>query len=284
LAKDRAERHSNPESLSRELEEIVRSEYAILIDETPCSSHERQSDSLRSLVDAFVKLGDLERAREICIAPDYLPDTQKYIQLATIENHAHDYDLSIRYADKCLEAIDKENPEGSNVLRAIALNIKAQALTSLGRIQDGLHIQRQATEAAPEILVAWTNLGNLQRIAGDRRAALESYRRSLSIGYDPQTIEKFVTTAVVIGEFEAAQQEIVKALSVFGEDPRFCFLMAHVLVNKIAQNSLKIGGTTAEIHEECRLAASYAQKALRGGFLVEQSRQYLKVLSSLAGR
>ena len=92
------------------------------------------------------------------------------------------------------------------------LNLAAR-LMEQGELEEAISLTQLATQRAPEVALAWYNLGLMQRRRGDLAAALEAYGRALAL--DPNNPECHQNNAVAQllgGNIDAARSSFLRAI------------------------------------------------------------------------
>jgi tetratricopeptide (TPR) repeat protein len=83
-----------------------------------------------------------------------------------------------------------------------------------GDLEEAISLTQTAAQRAPEVALAWYNLGLMQRRRGDLAAALEAYGRALSL--DPNNAECHQNNAVAQllgGNIDAARSSFIRAIN-----------------------------------------------------------------------
>jgi tetratricopeptide (TPR) repeat protein len=96
---------------------------------------------------------------------------------------------------------------------AALVNLAALELRS-GRQREAIALARQATMAAPELPLAWFNLGLIERQGGNLAAAAHAYDTAISL--DPDHADAHRNRAVVLllrGDIPAARQGFRTAIA-----------------------------------------------------------------------
>ena len=105
-----------------------------------------------------------------------------------------------------------EIPLDTRVSLGARLNLAAR-LMEQGELDEAIQLTQTATQRAPEVALAWYNLGLMQRRGGDLAAALEAYGRALAL--DPNHAECHQNNAVAQllgGNIEAARTSFIRAI------------------------------------------------------------------------
>ena len=108
-----------------------------------------------------------------------------------------------------------EIPLDTRVSLGARLNLAAQ-LMEQGNMEEAIGLTRTAAQRAPEVALAWYNLGLMQRRCGELAAALEAYGRALAL--DPNNAECHQNNAVAQllgGNIDAARSSFIRAISLF---------------------------------------------------------------------
>ena len=85
-----------------------------------------------------------------------------------------------------------------------------------GDLEEAISLTQTAAQRAPEVALAWYNLGLMQRRRGDLAAALEAYGRALAL--DPNNAACHQNNAVAQllgGNIDAARSSFIRAISLF---------------------------------------------------------------------
>ena len=83
-----------------------------------------------------------------------------------------------------------------------------------GELEEAISLTQTATQRAPEVALAWYNLGLMQRRSGDLAAALEGYGRAIAL--DPNNAACHQNNAVAQllgGNIDAARSSFIRAIS-----------------------------------------------------------------------
>ncbi len=99
------------------------------------------------------------------------------------------------------------------------LNLAA-LLMRQGLLEEAIALTQDATKRAPEVSIAWYNLGLMQRRSGDVSAALVSYSRALDLSPNqPEIHQNYALASLLIGNISGARESFSKAISLLlGED------------------------------------------------------------------
>ena len=106
-----------------------------------------------------------------------------------------------------------EIPLDTRVSLGARLNLAAR-LMEQGELEEAISLTQTAAQRAPEVALAWYNLGLMQRRRGDLAAALEAYGRAISL--DPNNAECHQNNAVAQllgGNIDAARSSFIRAIS-----------------------------------------------------------------------
>ena len=106
-----------------------------------------------------------------------------------------------------------EIPLDTRVSLGARLNLAAR-LMEQGNLEEAISLTQTAAQRAPEVALAWYNLGLMQRRRGDLAAALEAYGRALSL--DPNNAECHQNNAVAQllgGNIDAARSSFIRAIN-----------------------------------------------------------------------
>ena len=106
-----------------------------------------------------------------------------------------------------------EIPLDTRVSLGARLNLAAR-LMEQGDLEEAISLTQTAAQRAPEVALAWYNLGLMQRRRGDLAAALEAYGRAL--GLDPNNAACHQNNAVAQllgGNIDAARSSFIRAIS-----------------------------------------------------------------------
>jgi tetratricopeptide (TPR) repeat protein len=136
----------------------------------------------------------------------------------------------------------------------------ARAGGSPSAFERSLRVQRALAQSAPDDALAWANLGNSLRVAGDVEGSKDAYRRALAENpFDPSIWSDQGLTLSGAGELEAALASYAKALEV---DPGF--VSAHQNAGRLRW--LAGEDDLAEAHYGAALRRSRAQGTGEGLF------------------
>ena len=105
-----------------------------------------------------------------------------------------------------------EIPLDTRVSLGARLNLAAR-LMDQGNLEEAISLTQTAAQRAPEVALAWYNLGLMQRRHGDLAAALEAYGRALAL--DPNNAECHQNNAVAQllgGNIDAARSSFIRAI------------------------------------------------------------------------
>ena len=83
-----------------------------------------------------------------------------------------------------------------------------------GNLEEAINLTQTAAQRAPEVALAWYNLGLMQRRRGNLAAALEAYGRALAL--DPNNAECHQNNAVAQllgGNIDAARSSFIRAIN-----------------------------------------------------------------------
>ena len=111
-------------------------------------------------------------------------------------------------------------PLDTRVSLGARLNLAARLLDQ-GELEEAISLTRTAAQRAPEVALAWYNLGLMERRRGDIAAALDAYGRSLEL--DPNHAECHQNHAVARllgGDIEAARQGFRQAIALLQSQGR----------------------------------------------------------------
>ena len=106
-----------------------------------------------------------------------------------------------------------EIPLDTRVSLGARLNLAAR-LMEQGDLEEAISLTQTAAQRAPEVALAWYNLGLMQRRRGDLAAALEAYGRALAL--DPNNAECHQNNAVAQllgGNIDAARSSFIRAIN-----------------------------------------------------------------------
>ena len=106
-----------------------------------------------------------------------------------------------------------EIPLDTRVSLGARLNLAAR-LMEQGDLEEAISLTQTAAQRAPEVALAWYNLGLMQRRRGDLAAALEAYGRALAL--DPNNAACHQNNAVAQlmgGNIDAARNSFIRAIS-----------------------------------------------------------------------
>ena len=106
-----------------------------------------------------------------------------------------------------------EIPLDMRVSLGARLNLAAR-LMEQGDLEEAISLTQTAAQRAPEVALAWYNLGLMQRRRGDLAAALEAYGRALTL--DPNNAECHQNNAVAQllgGNIDASSSSIIRAIN-----------------------------------------------------------------------
>ena len=106
-----------------------------------------------------------------------------------------------------------EIPLDTRVSLGARLNLAARLMEE-GELDEAISLTQTATQRAPEVALAWYNLGLMQRRSGDLAAALEAYGRALVL--DPNNAACHQNNAVAQllgGNIDAARSSFIRAIS-----------------------------------------------------------------------
>jgi tetratricopeptide (TPR) repeat protein len=106
-----------------------------------------------------------------------------------------------------------EIPLDTRVSLGARLNLAAR-LMEQGDLEEAISLTHTAAQRAPEVALAWYNLGLMQRRRGDLAAALEAYGRALAL--DPNNAACHQNNAVAQllgGNIDAARSSFIRAIS-----------------------------------------------------------------------
>ena len=141
---------------------------------------------------------------------DAIQDAERYelmlhLALATTPS---DPNSAIDWYRKALEI-----PLDTRISLGARLNLAAR-LMERGELDEAIALTQTATQRAPEVALAWYNLGLMQRRKGDIAAALDAYRRALEL--DPDSAECHQNNAVALllgGDIEGARAGFRQAIA-----------------------------------------------------------------------
>ena len=100
------------------------------------------------------------------------------------------------------------------------LNLAAQLMQE-NQLEEAIHLTTTACQRAPEVALAWYNLGLMERRRGDLLAAINAYERSISL--DPSHAESHQNLAVARlmgGDIDGARSGFRQAIAVLHEQQR----------------------------------------------------------------
>ena len=103
-------------------------------------------------------------------------------------------------------------PLDTRVSLGARLNLAAR-LMEQGELEEAISLTQLAAQRAPEVALAWYNLGLMQRRRGDLAAALEAYGRAIAL--DPNNPECHQNNAVAQllgGNIDAARSSFLRAI------------------------------------------------------------------------
>ena len=126
-----------------------------------------------------------------------------------------DPDTAIRTYRKALEL-----PIDTRLGLGARLNLAALLLQQ-GALEEALQLTGTATQRAPEVALAWYNLGLMQRRKGDIAAALQAYERALTL--NPQHAESHQNLAVARllgGDIDGARSSFRLAIELLHQQGR----------------------------------------------------------------
>ena len=106
-----------------------------------------------------------------------------------------------------------EIPLDTRVSLGARLNLAAR-LMEQGDLDEAISLTQTAAQRAPEVALAWYNLGLMQRRCGNLAAALEAYGRALDL--DPNNAACHQNNAVAQllgGNIDAARSSFIRAIS-----------------------------------------------------------------------
>ena len=106
-----------------------------------------------------------------------------------------------------------EIPLDTRVSLGARLNLAAR-LMDQGNLEEAISLTQTAAQRAPEVALAWYNLGLMQRRRGNLAAALEAYGRALAL--DPNNAECHQNNAVAQllgGNIDAARSSFIRAIN-----------------------------------------------------------------------
>jgi tetratricopeptide (TPR) repeat protein len=132
-----------------------------------------------------------------------------------------------------------EIPLDTRVSLGARLNLAAR-LMEQGDLEEAISLTQTAAQRAPEVALAWYNLGLMQRRRGDLAAALEAYGRALAL--DPNNAACHQNNAVAQllgGNIDAARSSFIRAISLLQEEGQSD--AAKQLREKV-QGIVKLGG------------------------------------------
>ena len=104
-------------------------------------------------------------------------------------------------------------PQDPRASLGARLNLAAR-LMELSQLDEAIALTRTATEQAPEVAMAWYNLGLMQRQAGDIAGALQSYDRALRLSPENAACHQNLAVAQLLGgNIDAARNSFRTAIT-----------------------------------------------------------------------
>ena len=100
------------------------------------------------------------------------------------------------------------------------INLAAR-LMEQGALDEAIQLTEVATQAAPEVAIAWANLGLMQRQKGNIAAALKAYSQAIRLGPDNPTWHQNHAVALLLGgDIEGARNSFRSAIRLFIDQGR----------------------------------------------------------------
>ena len=100
------------------------------------------------------------------------------------------------------------------------INLAAR-LMEQGALDEAIQLTEAATQAAPEVAIAWANLGLMQRQKGNIAAALKAYNQSIQLDPINPTCHQNRAVALLLGgDIEAARNSFRSAIQLFIDQGR----------------------------------------------------------------
>ena len=104
-------------------------------------------------------------------------------------------------------------PQDPRASLGARLNLAAR-LMEQSQLDEAIALTRTATEQAPEVAMAWYNLGLMQRQAGDIAGALQSYDRALRLSPENAACHQNLAVAQLLGgNIDAARNSFRTAIT-----------------------------------------------------------------------
>ena len=108
-----------------------------------------------------------------------------------------------------------EIPLDTRVSLGARLNLAAR-LMEQGDLEEATGLTETAAQRAPEVALAWYNLGLIQRRRGDLAAALEAYGRALALNPDnAECHQNNAAAKLPCGNIDIARSSFIRAISLF---------------------------------------------------------------------
>jgi len=100
------------------------------------------------------------------------------------------------------------------------INLAAR-LMEQGALDEAIQLTEAATQAAPEVAIAWANLGLMQRQKGNIAAALKAYNQAIQLDPSNPTCHQNRAVALLLGgDIEAARNSFRSAIQLFIDQGR----------------------------------------------------------------
>ncbi|MCP4972392.1 MAG: glycosyltransferase [Prochlorococcus sp.] len=116
------------------------------------------------------------------------------------------------------EALDL--PIDTRVNLGARLNLAA-ILMKGGQLDEAISLTRTATQRAPEVALAWYNLGLMQRRRGDLVAALQAYEQALQLNQEhAETHQNYAVARLLAGDIDGARSSFRQAIALLNSQGR----------------------------------------------------------------
>lgn len=268
LAKRKEDRFNSFFDLRKELARIKKRYFNL---ESPMViASPPNEDTIISLIETLIKIGDYEKVRQYSESINKKLFYKFYFP-ALCDSYEKNFFAAIPKFKYCLKYASTE-------FEKVLLHKEwGFAVESSGDLNEALNYFNVCTELYPNQGVFYADIARIKIKLGKTEEAIQHYKHSLDLAYDPGIVVRYVHFLIDIKRFEDAIRELKKGLLLFTDNMEFHIYLADASIGKIVEEISNNNIIPREIDEHLKVAKKYATIALNLGFQTDKAKEILSL-------